>query len=110
MVNSNNFVNIAYSQGFIPLLQTESFPEKIQSTGAGMIEGTSQIGSFLAPYVVSIVTNSGQKPIVFISIIVIILGIFPLKFIKETFIPSHKNKDETETNDNVFENLINEDK
>ena len=76
---------IAYSQGFIPLLQTESFPEEIQSTGAGMIEGTSQMGSFVTPYVVSLVTNLGGKPIVVMSILVLIMGIIPLKFVKETY-------------------------
>lgn len=61
-----------------------------------MIEGFSQIGSFMTPYVVSLVTNSGQKPIVFLSIFVIVLGIFPIKFIKETFVPK-KSKDEEES-------------
>ena len=50
-----------------------------------MIEGTSQMGSFITPYIVSLVTNLGQKPIILMSILVLIMGIFPLKFVKETY-------------------------
>ena len=87
-----SFINSAYAQGFIPLLQTESFPEHVQSSGAGMIEGISQIGSFMTPFVMSIFQKSGQKPIIYFAIIVLVIGIFPLKWVRETLVVKKSSK------------------
>jgi MFS-type transporter involved in bile tolerance (Atg22 family) len=68
----------------VPLLQNESFPATLQSTGWGVIEGISQIGSFLTPFIVGFVTNAKLNPIVIICCVMLVLGLFPIKFIKET--------------------------
>ena len=52
-----------------------------------MIEGTSQLGSFVTPYIVSLATNMGLKPIVVFGFVVLVMGIIPIKFVKETFNP-----------------------
>lgn len=80
----NFYSNSAYSQGVVPLLQNESFPATLQSTGWGVIEGISQIGSFLTPFIVGFVTNAKLNPIVIICCVMLVLGLFPIKFIKET--------------------------
>lgn len=80
----NILIISACSQGVVPLLQNESFPATLQSTGWGVIEGISQIGSFLTPFIVGLVTNAKLNPIVIISCVMIVLGLFPIKFIKET--------------------------
>ncbi len=74
----------AYSQGVVPLLQNESFPATLQSTGWGIIEGISQLGSFMTPFIVGAVTNAKINPVVMISCVMIVIGLFPIKFIKET--------------------------
>lgn len=78
------YLNIAYSQGVVPLLQNESFPATLQSTGWGVIEGISQLGSFMTPFIVGIVTNAKLNPVVIICGVMLVIGIFPIKFIKET--------------------------
>lgn len=72
----------ACSQGVVPLLQNESFPATLQSTGWGVIEGISQTGSFLTPFIVSAVTNAKLNPIVIICCVMLVIGLFPIKFIK----------------------------
>lgn len=83
-INSKFLFNSACSQGVVPLLQNESFPATLQSTGWGVIEGISQIGSFLTPFIVGLVTNAKLNPIVIICCVMLVLGLFPIKFIKET--------------------------
>jgi hypothetical protein len=83
-VNSNFYDKSAYSQGVVPLLQNESFPATLQSTGWGIIEGISQLGSFMTPFIVGAVTNAKINPVVMISCVMIVIGLFPIKFIKET--------------------------
>lgn len=83
-INSNFCSNSAYSQGVVPLLQNESFPATLQSTGWGIIEGISQLGSFMTPFIVGAVTNAKINPVVMISCVMIVVGLFPIKFIKET--------------------------
>lgn len=78
------YLNSACSQGVVPLLQNESFPATLQSTGWGVIEGISQLGSFLTPFIVGLVTNAKLNPIVIICCVMLVLGLFPIKFIKET--------------------------
>lgn len=74
----------AYSQGVVPLLQNESFPSTLQSTGWGIIEGISQLGSFITPFIVGFVTNAKLNPIVIICCVMLVIGLFPIKFIQET--------------------------
>ena len=47
----------ASSQGFVPLLRSESFSQQIQLTGAGMLKTIRQISSFFISYVVTLVAN-----------------------------------------------------
>ena len=48
----------ASSQGFVPLLRSESFSQQIQLTGAGMLKTIRQISSFfIISYVVTLVAN-----------------------------------------------------
>lgn len=83
-INSIYFDILAYSQGVVPLLQNESFPATLQSTGWGIIEGISQLGSFMTPFIVGAVTNAKLNPVVMIACVMIVIGLFPIKFIKET--------------------------
>lgn len=66
------------------MMQVESFPSEYQSTGWGMIEGTSQLGNFLSPFIVSGAINLGINPLIIFSVILAVLGLAPLKFLKET--------------------------
>jgi len=44
---------LAYSMAIIPMLQNEPFPHKYRSVAWGYIEGLSQIGNFITPYIVT---------------------------------------------------------
>ena len=57
-----------------------------------MIEGISQIGSFITPYVMQLILNNGQKPIIYFAVIVLVIGIIPLRWVKETLIVKDSNK------------------
>lgn len=73
-----------------------------------MIEGISQMGSFITPFFVEIIDNAGQSPVAFISIIVLILGIVPLKFVKQTFVRFPEKGDASSDEDDKKESLIEE--
>lgn len=92
-INSKNYHYLAYSQGVVPLLQNESFPATLQSTGWGIIEGISQLGSFMTPFIVGAVTNAKLNPVVIIACVMIVIGLFPIKFITETL---NKNSTDNE--------------
>ena len=79
------WIDLAFSQALIPLLQLESFPPRVQSTGTGITEALSQIGTFLTPFIVAMVTNANINPVIIVAAAVLIIGIIPLKFVKETF-------------------------
>ncbi len=72
----------AFSQAIIPLLQIQSFPSTVQSTGTGLIEALSQLGNFATPFIVTIATNAGVNPVIIVSLVVLVIGVLPLKFVK----------------------------
>ena len=61
-----------------------------------MIEGISQIGSFSTPYIVNGLEKAGQHPVAYLSIFVLIVGIFPLKFVRETMVNPKSIKEGSE--------------
>ncbi len=68
--------------GIIPMLQNEPFPHQYRSVAWGYIEGISQIGNFLTPYIVTGSKNLGINPLIVVSCLLGILGIVPMLFIK----------------------------
>lgn len=70
--------------GIIPFLQSEPFPHIYRSSVWGYIEGFSQIGNFVTPYLVTACENANINTLLVVGIIVGILGCIPMFFIKET--------------------------
>jgi hypothetical protein len=46
----------------------------------GYIEGISQIGNFMTPYIVTGCQNAGINPLIIFSFILSVIGTFPLLF------------------------------
>ena len=70
--------------GLIPFLQSEPFPHYYRSSVWGYIEGLSQIGNFITPYIVTACENSNINSLIVFSFMLGVLGIVPMLFIKET--------------------------
>jgi len=70
--------------GVVPMLQSEPFPHKYRSSVWGYIEGFSQIGNFLTPFIVTACDNANLPTLTVVGVLSGILGITPLFFIKET--------------------------
>jgi len=68
----------------IPMIQNEPFPHKYRSVAWGYIEGISQIGNFITPYIVTACNDKDINPVIVLSIMLAILGTIPLIKIKET--------------------------
>jgi uncharacterized membrane protein YeaQ/YmgE (transglycosylase-associated protein family) len=50
----------------------------------GYIEGISQMGNFVTPYIVTACQDGGINPLIIFSFILAVIGTVPLLFIKET--------------------------
>lgn len=74
---------IAYAYGLIVLFINESFPDRIKSSGAGLIEAFSMSGPAIAPFIASACNHYHYHPLVVFGGIVL-LGNIPLLFTKET--------------------------
>lgn len=70
--------------GIIPFLQSEPFPHYYRSSVWGYIEGFSQIGNFITPYIVTACENANINSLIVFSFMLGVLGIVPMFFIKET--------------------------
>ena len=70
--------------GIVPMLQSEPFPHKYRSSVWGYIEGISQLGNFITPYIVTACDNANFSPLVVTGILCAVFGIGPMFFIKET--------------------------
>jgi hypothetical protein len=68
----------------IPMMQNEPFPHHYRSVAWGYIEGMSQIGNFITPYIVTACQNGGINPLIIFSFMLAALGTVPLLFYKET--------------------------
>ena len=44
------------------------------------------MGSFATPYLILAIKNSGQKPIIYFAVVVLVIGISPLKWVRETLV------------------------
>jgi hypothetical protein len=61
----------------------ESFPDRVKSSGSGSIEALSNLGNLVTPFVVTLTSDAGLDPVFVVSVI-LMLGIIPLFFTKET--------------------------
>ncbi len=66
----------------VPFLQSEPFPHYYRSSVWGYIEGISQIGNFITPYIVTACENANIKTLVVLSGILLVAGIIPMIWIK----------------------------
>lgn len=66
------------------MMQNEPFPHKYRAVAWGYIEGLSQIGNFITPFIVTACQNAGINPLIIFSIMLAIFGILPLASYKET--------------------------
>ena len=64
------------------MLQNEPFPHQYRSVAWGYIEGISQIGNFLTPFIVTGSHNLNINPLIVMSFLLLVLGIVPMLFIK----------------------------
>lgn len=74
----------AYCQGLLALFMSESFPDRVKSSGAGTIEALSNVGNIVTPFIVSATTNIGLSA-VFVVGLIMLAGVFALVPTKETF-------------------------
>lgn len=74
---------------FYSLLIVESFPPANQSLSMGLVDFITQMGKFLAPFLVRVSEDNNIDPIITMSVVLIIA--FPIIFVKETM-----NKDRLE--------------
>lgn len=99
---------VAYCQGLLALFMNESFPDRVKSSGNGIIEALSNLGNLITPFVVSMTSNAGLSPVFVVSVI-LILGIVPLLPTKETFhhLANEKEVEEEEKNEkDIIQSLI----
>ena len=68
--------------GIVPMLQSEPFPHKYRSSVWGYIEGISQLGNFVTPYIVTACDNANFPTLVVTGILCVVFGVTPLFFIK----------------------------
>jgi hypothetical protein len=66
------------------MMQNEPFPHHFRSVAWGYIEGISQIGNFITPYIVTGCQNAGINPLIVFSFMLSIIGTVPLLFYRET--------------------------
>ena len=82
--------------GIIPMLQSEPFPHKYRSSVWGYIEGISQLGNFITPYIVTACDNANFPTLVVTGALCAVFGILPMCFIKETL---GRSEDKIESED-----------
>jgi hypothetical protein len=70
--------------GVVPMLQSEPFPHHYRSSVWGYIEGLSQIGNFITPFIVTACDNHNIPTLAVMGLMCAVLGITPMFFIKET--------------------------
>lgn len=66
------------------MMQNEPFPHYYRSVAWGYIEGISQFGNFITPYIVTGCQNGHINPLIVFSFMMLIIGTIPLYFYKET--------------------------
>ena len=68
----------------IPMMQNEPFPHKYRSVAWGYIEGFSQFGNFITPYIVTGCQNANINPLIIFSFMLSVIGTVPLLMYRET--------------------------
>jgi hypothetical protein len=68
----------------VPMMQNEPFPHHYRSVAWGYIEGISQIGNFITPYIVTACQNASINPLIVFSFMLSLIGTVPLIFYRET--------------------------
>lgn len=71
-----------FSFSFFKYLETESFPSTILSTAMGVIEGLCEISTFFVPFMINSMNDIGVHPLIFASIMYLVVGLAPLPCIK----------------------------
>ena len=66
------------------MINTESFPNEVQSMGMGISSGLSQVGRFATPFIIAHLNDIEVHPFAGVSSILLIFGVFPILFIPET--------------------------
>lgn len=79
------------------MMLTESFPMKVQSICAGIIEAVAQLGGFLGPITITICINYQVYPVIVLSFIIIFIIVIPLCMISDK-----KNPDEAVINETLI--------
>lgn len=74
---------------------TESFPMKVQSICAGIIESVAQLGGFLGPIIITICINYQVYPVIVLSFVIILIIVIPLCMISDKKIPDEEVVNET---------------
>lgn len=77
------------------MMLTESFPMKVQSICAGIIEAVAQLGGFLGPIIITICINSQVYPVIVLSFIIILIIVIPLCMIKDKKSPDKTGLNQT---------------
>lgn len=67
----------------VMMLLTESYPMQVQATCVGVVESITQLGSFLAPIVITLSINMQIYPIIILSFIVVAFILIPTFFLEE---------------------------
>lgn len=81
----------------IPMMQNEPFPHVYRSSAWAYIEGISQIGNFITPYIVNVAQNAGVNPLIIFSFMLALLGTIPLTFYPETINAAPVDEDSEES-------------
>ena len=77
-------LGFVFSYSLISMINTESFPNEVQSTAMGISSGLSQLGRFATPFIITYLNDIKVHPFVGVSAILLIFGVFPIFFIPET--------------------------
>ena len=67
----------------VMMLLTESYPLQIQATCVGVVESITQIGSFMAPIIITASIDMQIYPIIILSFIVVLMIVIPIYFFEE---------------------------
>lgn len=76
-------------------MQVETFPQHIQSTSIGIIEFISQMGKFVAPFLVVAAQSLEISPLFVVGVSLMVFGLLPLTPLKETLHTSKKEEKES---------------
>lgn len=77
-------LGFVFGYSFIIMINTESFPNEVQSTAMGINSGLSQIGRFSTPFIVAYLNDTGVHPFVGVSGVLLLLGVAPVLMVPET--------------------------